>query len=84
MRITTSSGFTLIPRVSSSKNLRRPALAAGMGAFLSLFFSLLVIMTPSGVCSIPSGVPLIKVVFVKGFIFLGGDMLVRWLHVLRS
>jgi len=43
--ITANSGFTLIPRVSSSKNLSSPALAAGMGARLSLFFSLLLIVT---------------------------------------
>jgi len=42
--ITASSGFTLMPRVSSSKNLSRPALWAGMGDFLSRFFSLFVLM----------------------------------------
>ena len=34
------SGFTLIPLVSSSKNLKRPALDAGKGAF---FFAFLLI-----------------------------------------
>jgi hypothetical protein len=34
------SGFTLIPLVSSSKNLNRPALDAGKGAF---FFAFLLI-----------------------------------------
>jgi len=42
--ITASSGFTLMPRVSSSKNLSRPALWAGMGDFFSRFFSLLLLM----------------------------------------
>jgi hypothetical protein len=32
----TTSGFILIPFVSSSKNLRRPALEAGKGAFFFL------------------------------------------------
>lgn len=35
------SGFNLTPSVSSSKNLKSPALAAGMGAD-SLFFFLLI------------------------------------------
>jgi len=39
-RITTSSGRTLMPFVSSSKNRSNPALAAGMGELLSLFFFL--------------------------------------------
>lgn len=30
-----TSGFTLTPRVSSSKNLNNPALDAGNGAFFS-------------------------------------------------
>jgi len=38
---TRSSGLTLIPSVSSSKNLKSPALAAGIGAD-SLFFFLLI------------------------------------------
>jgi len=41
---TASSGFTFIPRVSSSKNLSSPALCIGMGDFLSRFFSLFVLM----------------------------------------
>jgi hypothetical protein len=36
----TTSGFTFTPLVSSSKNLNRPALEAGKGAF---FFLLLII-----------------------------------------
>jgi len=43
-RITASSGFTLMPLVSSSKNLNKPALWAGIGDFLSRFFSLLLLM----------------------------------------
>jgi hypothetical protein len=35
------SGLTLIPSVSSSKNLSRPALAAGIGADFSFFFLLI-------------------------------------------
>jgi len=42
-----SSGLTLIPSVSSSKNLNSPALAAGMGAD-SLFFFLLIEGLPPG------------------------------------
>jgi len=42
--ITASSGFTLMPLVSSSKNLNNPALWAGIGDFLSRFFSLLLLM----------------------------------------
>lgn len=38
------SGFTLIPLVSSSKNLNRPALDAGKGAF---FFAFLLIFKNS-------------------------------------
>ena len=40
----TISGLTLMPLVSSSKNLRRPALEAGSGAF---FFLLLIASTLS-------------------------------------
>jgi len=38
-RITTSSGLTFGPGVSSSKNRSNPALAAGIGALLSRLFS---------------------------------------------
>ena len=41
---TASSGFTLIPLVSSSKNLSSPAPWAGIGALLSRLFSLLLLM----------------------------------------
>jgi len=40
---TSISGLTLIPSVSSSKNLSSPALAAGIGADFSFFFLLLLI-----------------------------------------
>jgi len=40
VKATTSSGLTFMPFVSSSKNRSSPALAAGMGALLSRFFSL--------------------------------------------
>jgi len=40
-RTTRISGLTLIPSVSSSKNLSRPALAAGIGDFFSFFFLLI-------------------------------------------
>ena len=42
--ITASSGLTFMPSVSSSKNLNKPALWAGMGDFLSRFLSLLLLM----------------------------------------
>jgi hypothetical protein len=42
---TSISGRTFMPSVSSSKNLNNPALAAGIGDLLSLFFFLL-ILTP--------------------------------------
>ena len=45
--ITASSGLTLMPLVSSSKNLSSPALWAGMGDLLSRFFSLLLLMSSS-------------------------------------
>ena len=44
---TASSGFTFMPSVSSSKNLSRPALWAGMGDLLSRFFSLFLLMAVS-------------------------------------
>jgi hypothetical protein len=43
----TISGLTLIPFVSSSKNLRRPALEAGSGAF---FFLLLIYILSEVIC----------------------------------
>jgi len=43
-RIMANSGFTFMPLVSSSKNLSSPALWAGIGAFLSLFFDFLLLM----------------------------------------
>jgi len=61
--VTASSGFTLMPLVSSSKNLNRPALWAGMGDFLSLFFSLLRLMVVVSLALfIPLKLLLIKVV----------------------
>ena len=42
-----SSGLTLMPSVSSSKNLNKPALAAGIGPELSFFFFLLMKEPPS-------------------------------------
>lgn len=39
-----SSGLIFMPLVSSSKNLSRPALAAGIGALLSRLFSLLLLL----------------------------------------
>jgi len=50
---TASSGFTFMPCVSSSKNLSRPALWAGMGDFLSRFFSLFLLMAVSRFHFIP-------------------------------
>ena len=44
-KIMANSGFTFMPLVSSSKNLSSPALWAGIGAFLSRFFSLFLLMT---------------------------------------
>lgn len=41
---TASSGFTFMPLVSSSKNLSSPALWAGIGDFLSLFFLFFLLM----------------------------------------
>ena len=43
-RIMASSGFTFMPLVSSSKNLNSPALWLGIGAVLSPFFFLLLLM----------------------------------------
>lgn len=43
-KITASSGLTLMPRVSSSKNLNSPALWGGMGDLLSRFFPFLLLM----------------------------------------
>ena len=43
-RTTTISGFTLIPGVSSSKNLSRPAPAAGIGDDCCLRFCLLLLI----------------------------------------
>jgi hypothetical protein len=40
-----SSGLTLMPSVSSSKNLSNPALAAGIGPDLLFFFFLLILIT---------------------------------------
>jgi len=62
-KVTASSGFTLMPLVSSSKNLSRPALWAGMGDLLSRFFSLLLLMVVVSLALIiPLKVLLIKVV----------------------
>jgi len=44
VRMRSTSGFTFMPWVSSSKKRSNPALWAGMGAFFSRFFSLLVLM----------------------------------------
>ena len=41
----TISGLTLIPEVSSSKNLRSPAPVAGMGASLRLLLALLLLIS---------------------------------------
>ena len=61
--ITASSGLTLMPLVSSSKNLNKPALWAGIGDFLSRFFSLLLLMVVVSLALIiPLKVLLIKVV----------------------
>ena len=47
-KITTNSGFTLKPWVSSSKNLSKPALAAGIGdPSLRRFFRLLTVTRPN-------------------------------------
>lgn len=45
-RLTSISGLTLTPSVSSSKNLSNPALAAGIGPDFS-FFLLLISEPPS-------------------------------------
>lgn len=39
-----TSGLILMPSVSSSKNLSKPALAAGIGPVLSLFFLLILLI----------------------------------------
>ena len=62
-KITTNSGLTFMPRVSSSKNRSRPALCAGMGALLSRFFSLFLLMAVASDCLDREG-SLIKVVFL--------------------
>lgn len=49
-RIMVNSGFTFMPLVSSSKNLSSPALWDGIGAFLSPFFFLLLLIVAVSLC----------------------------------
>jgi len=44
VKIMTSSGFILMPWVSSPKKRSRPALAAGIGPLFSRFFCLLLLL----------------------------------------
>jgi len=75
-RITAISGFTLMPLVSSSKNLNKPALWAGMGDLLSRFFSLLLLMVVASLALFYTfRVLLIKVVLsfiCLLFLYIGG------------
>ena len=50
VKIVRSSGLTLMPSVSSSKNLSKPAPCAGIGADLSLFFFLLMLNPLHDIC----------------------------------